>query len=107
VAGNPRRESGMSAYEIDTVLDGIAKRRSVEPENYVVLLVFGENLAGRLRLAGQAALLRNDCGRSLSDGATIRGVGVELVQVLLDRLLVSISHCVHLRASSVRWMVFF
>jgi hypothetical protein len=34
VAGNPRRESGMTAYEIDTVLDGIAKRRSVEPENY-------------------------------------------------------------------------
>jgi hypothetical protein len=39
----------------------------------------GEELTGGLRLAGQAALLGNDCGRSLFDGATVFGVGVELV----------------------------
>jgi hypothetical protein len=33
VTGSPRRESDMTAYKIDAVLDGIAKRRSVEPEN--------------------------------------------------------------------------
>jgi hypothetical protein len=32
---------------------------------------------------------------------------IELVQLFLDRLVVAISHCVHLRGSSVRWMVFF
>ena len=33
VGGNPRKESDMAAYEIDTVLDGITARQSVEPES--------------------------------------------------------------------------
>jgi hypothetical protein len=33
VGGNPRRESDMAAYEVDTVLDGITARQSVEPES--------------------------------------------------------------------------
>jgi hypothetical protein len=35
IKGNARRESDMAAYEIDTVLDGIVKRRSVEPGSVV------------------------------------------------------------------------
>jgi integrase len=40
VGGNPRRESDMTAYEIGTVLVGIAKRRSVEPGKYCGREVF-------------------------------------------------------------------
>jgi hypothetical protein len=31
VKGNPRRESDMTSYRIDVVLDGIVKRKSTEP----------------------------------------------------------------------------
>jgi hypothetical protein len=31
VKGNPRRESDMAEYEIDTILDGIVARKSTEP----------------------------------------------------------------------------
>ena len=32
VKGSPRREADMAAYEIDSVLDGIVRRQSMEPE---------------------------------------------------------------------------
>jgi hypothetical protein len=72
-----------------------------------VLLVFGEKFAGRLWRSGQAALLGDDCGWSFFDGAAIRSIGVELIEVCADRFLVAGAHWLALCASSVRWMVFF